>query len=194
MAQFFAAINNGGTLLFWTATLHGQSEPRGPRSTTQVRTGRRQERHRDATPVPSTKPSDAVRRLEQDPVAPALRIAARYLGFVRQVSRDGQPRAVSVVVERLAMMTAQERVPAIQRALLSYLVEAQAAIGNFAAAVRTVNQWTEGLGQGRSLTVIASEQARQGDPKGALALAARVPRESWTTGDLMVFARALDAG
>jgi tetratricopeptide (TPR) repeat protein len=140
------------------------------------------------------KASDAVRRLEQDPVAPALSIAARYLNLVRQVSRDGQPKAVSVVVERLAVMTAQERVPAIQRALLSTSVEAQAAIGNFAAAVDAVNQWTEGPWRDRSLIVIASEQARQRDPKGALVLAARVPRESWTTGDLMVFARALDAG
>jgi tetratricopeptide (TPR) repeat protein len=140
------------------------------------------------------KAADAVRRMEPVPVPPAFGLAAGYVNLVRQVSREGKAKMVSVVVERLASMIAQERIPTIQEGLVSYLVEAQAAIGNFAAAVHRVEQRPEGIWRDRSLIAIASEQARQGDSKGALVLADRVPRKSWTDGDLMGFARELDAG
>jgi tetratricopeptide (TPR) repeat protein len=106
------------------------------------------------------------------------RRAAMYERVVHALALAGNRDDARTVVSYISDMAAQERDSEKKNGILSTLAEAQADIGNFAAALRTAEPLKSAYNGEGIFQPIAMEQARQGDVAAALATLARVPQGS----------------
>jgi hypothetical protein len=113
-----------------------------------------------------------------------------FQSIVHTLVLTGNPEIARTVVARISAMAVQERDPEKRKGILGPLAAAQADVGDFTTALRTVEPIKSDFVGQTFMTAIATEQARQGDVPGALATLASIP-QGLNVGALQEMSRTL---
>jgi hypothetical protein len=114
-----------------------------------------------------------------------------FRSIVHALVLAGNPEAARTVVARISTMAVREQDSEKKRGILGPLAAAQADVGDFTAALRTVEPIkSDFFVQHTFIAAIATAQAQQGDVAGALAILAGVP-QGLNVGTLQAMSRTL---
>ena len=129
---------------------------------------------------------------------PAILVYSHRPGMLRSIAHSlvlvGNKDVARTIVARISAMASQEQDPEKRKGILGPLAAAQADVGDFAAARRTIAPIRSDFFARIFFEEIASERARQGDITGALATLSSMPK-GFGLPDLQEISRTLsDAG
>jgi hypothetical protein len=114
-----------------------------------------------------------------------------FRSIVHALVLAGNPEAARTVIARISTMAVQEQDSEKKKGILGPLAAAQADVGDFTVALRTVEPIkSDFFAQQTVIAAIATEQARQGDVTEALVTLAGIPQGS-NVGTLQAMSRTL---